>query len=193
MTIKPKCRLVERKKGCSLGLYEVVGHNQRRYKRRLRCYAKTEEQAGIGTTISVPQTGILPFGEHLSECQVIVPQALKFAVEEHLQLERSMSRGLGRIQREALRVIAEYEAAGKRPTTFTIAAEIYQVSRDENGNRTINDAQHTSVKRALSNLRRKGLVTGKQDIAIDRNGKWVLRIVGADGMHAERCCLWTLR
>jgi hypothetical protein len=42
-------------------------------------------------------------------------------------MERLMARRLGRIQRGCLRVIEEYEAAGKRPTTFNIAAEVYQV------------------------------------------------------------------
>ena len=49
---------------------------------------------------------------------------------------------LGRIQRGCLRVIEEYEAAGKRPTTFNIAAEVYQVRRDQCGNRMVSDAQH---------------------------------------------------
>ena len=103
-----------------------------------------------------------------------------------------MSRGLGRIQREALRVIAGYEAAGKRPTTFTIAAEIYRVELDQDGNRWVNDAQHTATKRALANLRRKGLVSGQQEIHVGADGKKMLVIVGADGVHAERCCLWSL-
>jgi hypothetical protein len=103
-----------------------------------------------------------------------------------------MSRGLGRIQREALRVIAGYEAAGKRPTTFTIAAEIYRVERDQDGNRWVNDAQHTATKRALANLRRKGLVSGRQEI--DRENFPAVRhhLVGADGVHAEPCCRWSL-
>ena len=39
-----------------------------------------------------------------------------------------MSRGLGRIQRECLRVIESYEKAGKEPTTFNIVADVYQIS-----------------------------------------------------------------
>jgi hypothetical protein len=61
-----------------------------------------------------------------------------------------------------LRVIEEYEAAGKRPTTFNIAAEVYQVRRDQCGNRMVSDAQHFSTERALASLGRKGLVTGQQ-------------------------------
>jgi hypothetical protein len=102
-----------------------------------------------------------------------------------------MSRGLGRIQRECLRVIAEYEAAGRRPTTFNIAAEIYRVRRDRDGNRTINDAQHVATKRALANLRRKGMVTGQQDITVHPDGTRIFSFVGADGLHAERCCFWS--
>jgi len=63
---------------------------------------------------------------------------------------------LGRIQRGCLRVIEEYEAAGKRPTTFNIAAEVYQVRRDQCGNRMVSDAQHFSTERALALLSRKG-------------------------------------
>ena len=55
---------------------------------------------------------------------------------------------LGRIQRGCLRVIEEYEVAGKRPTTFNIAAEVYQVRRDQCGDRMVSDAQHFSTERA---------------------------------------------
>ena len=71
-----------------------------------------------------------------------------------------MSKGLGRIQRGCLRVIDEYEAAGKRPTTFNIAAEVYQVRPDR-----LSWAQHVATKRALASLRQKGLVSG-QDISV---------------------------
>jgi len=74
--------------------------------------------------------------------------------------ERLMAWRLGRIQRGCLRVIEEYEAAGKRPTTFNIAAEVYRVRRDQCGNRMVSDAQHFSTERALASLGRKGLVTG---------------------------------
>jgi hypothetical protein len=103
-----------------------------------------------------------------------------------------MSRGLGRIQREALRVIARYEAAGRRPTTFNIAAEVYGVERDEDGNRLVSDAQHTATKRALAKLRRSGVVSGRQQIIVGAGGKKMLSHVGADGVHAERCCLWSM-
>ena len=71
-----------------------------------------------------------------------------------------MSKGLGRIQRGCLRVIEDYEAVGKRPTTFNIAAEVYRVRRDEHGNRMVSDAQHAATKRALASLGRMGLITG---------------------------------
>jgi hypothetical protein len=63
-----------------------------------------------------------------------------------------MSRGLGQIQRECLRVIEAYAARCKMVTTFTIVAEVYQIKRDRRGNRMCNDAQHTAVKRALAGL-----------------------------------------
>jgi hypothetical protein len=97
-----------------------------------------------------------------------------------------MSRGLGQIQRECLRIIEMYQAAGKEPTTFNIAAEVYQVERDHNGSRMINDAQHTATKRALANLRRAGLVTGRQDLTICQKLN-----DGSYNGRAERCCLWS--
>ena len=101
-----------------------------------------------------------------------------------------MSKGLGRIQRECLRVIEEYEAAGKRPTTFNITAEVYQIKPDRHGNRMCSDAQHVATKRALANLRRKGLVSGQQDITVTRGHKILARADG-DG-RAERCCFWSM-
>jgi hypothetical protein len=94
-----------------------------------------------------------------------------------------MSKGLGRIQRGCLRVIEEYEAAGKRPTTFNIAAEVYRVRRDQRGNRMVSDAQHIATKRALAALRRMGLVTGQQHLELARSI--------SDG-RSERCCLWSM-
>jgi hypothetical protein len=103
-----------------------------------------------------------------------------------------MSRGLGRIQRECMRVIERYEATGKRPTTFNITAEVYQVEPDQDSNRLVSDAQHVAVRRALANLRRKGLVSGCQEVIIGADGKTTLALVGADGYHAERCCFWSI-
>jgi hypothetical protein len=103
-----------------------------------------------------------------------------------------MSRGLGRIQRECLRVIESYEAADERPTTFTIACEVYQVERDQDGNRWCNDAQHTAVKRALANLQRKGLVSGQQEVTVHADGQRIFSLAKSptDG-RAERCCFWS--
>jgi hypothetical protein len=104
-----------------------------------------------------------------------------------------MSRGLGRIQRECLRVIESYEAAGKEPTTFNIVAEVYQIKRDRQGNRTCNDAQHTAVKRALAGLRRIGLVAGAQDISFTADGQKILaRSQWPTSHRAERCCFWSI-
>lgn len=107
-----------------------------------------------------------------------------------------MSKGLGRIQRGCLRVIEEYEAAGKRPTTFNIAAEVYQIKRDSLGNRMVSDAQHVATKRALASLRQKGVISGQQDIKVYPDGTkgfpHCQRL--ADGSYsgrAERCCIWS--
>ena len=100
-----------------------------------------------------------------------------------------MSRGLGRIQRDCLRVIAD----GKRLTTSTIAAEVYQVTPDKNGNRWINHAQHVATSRALANLRDKGLIKGKQEVEVRPDGRKILWLAksGTDG-RSERCCFWSM-
>jgi hypothetical protein len=108
-----------------------------------------------------------------------------------------MSRGLGKIQRECLRVIQASEAAGRKPTTFTVVADVYQLKPDKHGNRMCNDAQHTSVKRTLSGLRRKGLVYGAQNVTVHADGTSTLTYnqMRADGSYnmfrAERCCHWS--
>ena len=73
--------------------------------------------------------------------------------------------GLGRIQRGCLRVIEEYEAAGKRPTMLNIASEVYRVRPDR-----LSDAQHVATRRALTSLRQKGLVSGQGDIQFAPEG-----------------------
>jgi hypothetical protein len=99
-----------------------------------------------------------------------------------------MSRGLGQTQRECLRVIADYEREGRKPTTFNIAAEVYRVKRDRHGDRMVNDAQHTATKRALSGLRRKGLVEGQK-----HPEQSVCDDYGHYNGRSERCCFWRTR
>jgi hypothetical protein len=102
-----------------------------------------------------------------------------------------MSRGLGRIERECLRVIEKNEAAGNASTTLEIAGHVYEIKRDRRGHGTINDAQHTAVKRALAGLRRKGLVKGRQALMqCGDGGPMVLARYSLDG-HAVRCCYWS--
>ena len=73
-----------------------------------------------------------------------------------------MSRGLGWVQSACLYIIKRDE--GKRGvTTYTIAADVYQVKPDKHGDRLISDAQHVAVKRALEGLQRKGMVIGFRD------------------------------
>ena len=88
-----------------------------------------------------------------------------------------MRKGLGRIQRGCLRVIEEYDAAGKRPTILSIAAEIYRV-----GPARLSDAQIVATKRALASLCRMGLITGQQHLKLARSI--------SDG-RSERCCFWS--
>ena len=55
-------------------------------------------------------------------------------------------------------------ATGKRLTTYTIAAEVYRAPCKTRGRRpVINEAQHVATKRALANLRRKGVVAAHRD------------------------------
>ena len=65
--------------------------------------------------------------------------------------------GLGRIQRGCLRLIGEYEAAGKRPTMLNIASEVYRVRPDR-----LSEAQQVATRRALTTLRQRGLVSGQE-------------------------------
>ena len=66
-----------------------------------------------------------------------------------------MSKGLGYIQRGCLRVIEEYEAAGKRLTTFNVAAEVYRVRPDRRGNRMVSDAAPQEKGRGVRGSRVK--------------------------------------
>ena len=84
-----------------------------------------------------------------------------------------------------LTAIWHYERDGKLPTTYNIAAWIYHVKRDKDGNRWVSDAQHVAVKRALDGLQRKGKIIG---FRTGRN-----RGVGSDGYtdgRTELCHHW---
>jgi DNA topoisomerase IA len=75
-------------------------------------------------------------------------------------------RGLGRVQQTCLQVISQREAKAKDfwPTTYDIAADIYQIEPDKDGNRWVTDAQHVAVKRALESLQRQGHLIGFRDL-----------------------------
>ena len=121
-----------------------------------------------------------------------------------------MSRGLGRVQLECLRAIEQREMQGERPTTFTVVAEVYQVKPDQDGNRTISEAQYVAAKRALTSLRRKGLIESCRDMRLTPSGAKTDRTIAAEikvsvstmrrarelhgQQHAnpERCCLWNV-
>lgn len=92
-----------------------------------------------------------------------------------------MSWGLGRIQRGCLRVIDEYEGAGRRPTTSDIAAKVYRVRQDYRGNHLVSDAQHAATERALAALVRKGLVARNRHLEPERS----------DGRNEPRC-FWSM-
>jgi hypothetical protein len=71
-----------------------------------------------------------------------------------------MSQGLGRVQMACLWIIRNYEEDGNWPTTYDIAAAVYQIKPDKRGVRKISDAQHVAIKRALEGLQRKGRIIG---------------------------------
>jgi hypothetical protein len=124
----------------------------------------------------------MPFEEHLER-------------KTHKSEALTMSRGLGRIQRECLRVIETWEPifeeprsgtyrpwSHPHPTTYEIAAEVYRIEPDERGGRVISESQHIATKRALATLRRKGLIEGRQE-QVARS--W------SDG-RCQRCCFWSM-
>jgi len=80
-------------------------------------------------------------------------------------------------------VIDEYEAAGKKPTTFNIAAEVYRVRRDQHGHHLVSDAQQFATGRALAALARKGLVTGHEHLELARS---------TSNGRSEPCCFWSM-
>jgi hypothetical protein len=64
-----------------------------------------------------------------------------------------MPTGLGWLQRECLRVIELYEADGKTPTTRDIAAIVYRVKRDREGQPLISKAEYFLIRHALTALK----------------------------------------
>ena len=82
-----------------------------------------------------------------------------------------MRRGPGWVRASSLLAIRQYEDEGVQwPTTYTIAADVYQIAPDADGNRLVSDTQHVAVKRALASLQRKGLIIGFRDPALSRQG-----------------------
>jgi hypothetical protein len=102
-----------------------------------------------------------------------------------------MSKGLGQIQRECLRVIEEHSAVCKRVTTTRIVVEVYRI-KARRGVRRYTEAQHTAVKRALAGLRRKGLVKGQQALAQCGDGPIILARRSEKTGRAVRCCYWSI-
>jgi hypothetical protein len=80
-----------------------------------------------------------------------------------------MSRGLGWVQLACLEHIKGYEEDDEWPTTYDIAAAVYEVKPDEDGLSYVTDAQHVAVKRALEGLQRQGRVIGLARRYCDEN------------------------
>jgi hypothetical protein len=64
-----------------------------------------------------------------------------------------MSRGPGRIERELVSILNSQSGYSD---AFALAAAVYHVQPDKDGNITLNDAQLVSVRRALNSLQRAG-------------------------------------
>ena len=92
-----------------------------------------------------------------------------------------MGRGLGWVQTACLEHIKGYEDDEDWPTTFDIAAAVYEVKPDKDGYSYVTDAQHVAVKRALEGLQRQGRIIGFQTHR--------QRDPGRD-IRAERCHDW---
>ncbi len=72
-----------------------------------------------------------------------------------------MSRGLGKVQRACLRIVEECERVDDWwPTTYDIAAMVYDVPAGEDGISVVEPAQHAAVRRALLGLQRQGRLIG---------------------------------
>jgi hypothetical protein len=66
-----------------------------------------------------------------------------------------MSRGIGKLQRDLLKIL---EKNTEEIDTFSLTVFVYDIQPDADGFYSISNAQHTAVRRALSNLRKRGLV-----------------------------------
>ena len=91
-----------------------------------------------------------------------------------------MGRGLGWVQTACLEHIKGYEDDEEWPTTFDIAATVYEVKPDEDGLRYVTAAQHVAVKRALEGLQRQGRTIG---FRMKRRATW-------DDERTELCHHW---
>jgi hypothetical protein len=108
-----------------------------------------------------------------------------------------MRRRFGHVQMACRYIIKRYEERGELATTYNIAAYVYQVKPDKDGNRWITDAQHVAVKRALEGLQRWGRVIGfRTGRARDRfDGRtetcnhWMTEKGLAKWLDAERQCI----
>jgi hypothetical protein len=65
-----------------------------------------------------------------------------------------MSSGPGRVQRHALEILSR--EPGKMWNAFDIAAEVYEIGEDRDGEWIIPDAPAVAVRRALLDLRKQG-------------------------------------
>ena len=64
------------------------------------------------------------------------------------------------MQMACLWIIRNYEEDGRWPTTYDIAAKVYQIKPDKHGVLSVSNAQHVATKRALEGLQRKGRIIG---------------------------------
>jgi hypothetical protein len=84
-----------------------------------------------------------------------------------------MSRGPGWVQMACLWRIQKYEERGELPTTYDIAAAVYQAERADDGGYWLTNAQHVAVKRALAGLQRQGRIIGFRMDHRERHFTWM--------------------
>jgi hypothetical protein len=90
---------------------------------------------------------------------------------------------VSRLELACLRVL---DSLDDEPTTFTVVAEVFRVARDARGDRIISDAQHIAVKRALSNLRRRGWISGWRVGDGNRCCRWLLHRLALAGLKIPK-------
>lgn len=93
-----------------------------------------------------------------------------------------MSRGMGRIERRALRIL---EQERRLIETFELAARVYGIEPDEHGVTAVTENALSSARRALTSLAKKELVCGIGGYR-DHRIRWCLLELAATQARGDR-------